>query len=96
MALDLGDKAIIREIAYEVAVPLTEKLSSAVKEGMATQVKIHLLECPVRHELISTKEELDAIKNKAKGGWHTLAFLAALIVSFVSLATALWIAYKTH
>jgi len=44
MPLDEGDKAIIREIAFEVAVILKRELKNARDEA----IKIHALECPAK------------------------------------------------
>ena len=86
MSLDLGDKAIVREIAYEVAVPLTEKMLAVFKDGMKTEVKVHMLECPLRSELTKTREELDAEKNRRKGAWAMATVIATILASLATIA----------
>ena len=89
MALDLGDKAIIREIAYEVAVPLTEKLQAAVKDGMKTEVRMHALECPRAEEIKGLQDELLDAKARIKGAWGTACVIAVVVSAVATVAVEL-------
>lgn len=83
--LNEGDKALIKEIAWEVGGHIEERL----KSGLHAKVEVHLATCPV-------KAKVDAMENKAKGAWRVLAAQVALILAILTLAIAIWQAIKTH
>ncbi len=73
-----GNRAIIRDIAFEVA----DKIAADLKEHFAAAIKLHQADCPV-------KIEVAAIVNQAKGGRVAIAALAAFVAAVVG---ALWTA----
>ena len=87
MALTEGDKAIIRETAFEVGNVVAERLMQSFEDICARR----RAECPV-------KEQVAAMTNQRKGA----KALAGLIVGAVGLvgsllgAIATWIALRTN
>ena len=89
MALDLGDKAIVREIAREVAERIIERVQHVVVESTRTEVKVHMLECPLKMELKTTKEDLAAEQNRRKGAWGVIVLIATIAAALATIAVDL-------
>lgn len=78
--MDAGDKAIIKEIAFEAAKVIGDRL----EERFIEKIKLHQAECPV-------KDEVAKNVNQAKGAWKVIAFVSALVGAAISfVASHLW------
>lgn len=84
MALTEGDRAIMRETAFEVAEVIERRLLAAFEK----QVELHQATCPV-------KMEVQATLNQAKGGGRVAVLIAAIISGVAGLALSIWAAMKS-
>ena len=66
--MDEGQRAIIREIAFQVA----GQIATDLKAHFATQIELHKSGCPV-------KVKVEATLSEAKGAWKTVAVISAVI-----------------
>ena len=82
MPLNEGDKALVREIAFEVA----ETIKTSIQQSVDTQIQLHRLQCPVAAEF---KEE----QNRRKGAMALLERFGAWIVALAGLLIA-WQPWK--
>ena len=79
-----GDRAIIREIAYEAANNIVEKVVRDLKEHYAHEIRLHIAECPV-------KQEVNNRINQVKGVRWALSLVAGLIGAAIgAAANILW------
>lgn len=76
--LDEGDKAIIKEISYEAAEHMVQRVQGSFNARLA----LHQAECP-------TSKGFEAAKNKAYGIWITLGFLASALIYLTSIVMQL-------
>lgn len=74
MSLDDGDKAIVREIAFEVAGVLKEELT----DGFKTQIELHTSRCPA---VEAVKQWPKEAKSFSKG------FIIGLVLGGIALGT---------
>ena len=79
MALDEGDKAIIRNIAFEAAEHTAQKVTTLFE----AKLQLHQAECPFA-------EEFSATKNQAKGGWWTITALVGALTGVAALVLSWW------
>lgn len=84
-----AQQALIEKIAYRVGEVIEKRLSDSFSSGLRAKVELHIATCTV-------KTRLEALENKAKGAWYTMALQAGIIVSLLTLAAAIWLAAKTH
>jgi len=89
MPFDEGDKAVIKQIAYEAADHVAERLQEVIQSGIASKIEIHTLSCPMRSELKETKDELAAAKNKRLGAWGLAVVIATILASAATIAVEL-------
>ena len=79
MALDEGDKAIIRQIAFAAS----EHTCKQVSENFDSRLKLHQAECPVAKKFEETK-------NQAKGAWIIVTAVASFFAAIAALAFGVW------
>ena len=72
--LDEGDRAIIKEISYEAA----EHMVQRVQGSFDVRLNLHKAECP-------TAKGFEAAKNKAYGVWITIGLLASVVIYLISV-----------
>ena len=90
MSFDEGDRAIIKEIAYEAATHIAEKLQASVMSGLHNKVEMHVLECPLRAEIKFVKDEIEIAKSKAQMAWKMVVLEAVVLSALATLAIAVW------
>ncbi len=88
MALDEGDKAIIRQIAFDASEHTFARIEKSMKENTKMLVNLHQAECPVR-------DKVEAGKHLAMGGWRVLAFLGGLAGTVAALALSLYNTFRS-
>ena len=74
MTLSEGDKAIVKETAWEVADAVAER----IKADVTTLVDLHAASCPV-------KDKVEEIVNKGKGAWAVVVVVAGAVGSLVAV-----------
>jgi len=74
MTLSEGDKAIVKETAWEVA----DAVAARIQTDVAALVKLHAASCPV-------KDKVEEIVNKGKGAWAAVIVVAGAVGSLVAL-----------
>jgi len=82
MAMSEGDKALVREIAFEAAGVLKDEVRDEIK----TVVRLHAAEC-------TTKAKVDAMSNQRKGARVMFATIVT-VLSVLSALLAVWL--KAH
>ncbi len=60
--LDEGDKAIVRQIAYEVGGVISAQISEAVKN----KLDVHVLSCPVKASVDANEDRIEVIEQWPK------------------------------
>lgn len=89
MALNEGDKAIIREIAFEAAKEIASEVQAQVREAMDHAVEHHADTCPIARQF-------EAVQNKFMGGWTMITLLCTALMSLASLAVSVWTVLGKH
>ena len=82
MSFDEGDKAIIREIAWEVASHIEERLKASIESGLYRRVEIHALSCPV-------KDDVKSLQDRIQGAWWVVGLIATIVGSIAAIAVEL-------
>lgn len=77
MALDEGDRAIIRTIALEAA----EHVATRAIADMRTQLTLHQAACPVG-------QRFNEVENKAKGGWAVVVAVSGVVSAVAALVVS--------
>ena len=75
MALDEGDKAIIRDIAFDAA----EHTSRRVIGSFETRLQLHRAECPIGKEFMEAQ-------NKMRGAWFVISIVASIVATVATIA----------
>lgn len=79
MALTEGDKAVVREIAFEAA----KTIGDEVKDAIMTGLRLHQAECPV-------KVEVEAKINQAKGARWAFGLVIAVVSAAIGAMATLF------
>jgi hypothetical protein len=74
VAFSEGDKAIIKEVAWEIG----DVVVTRIKEDVSARIKLHIADCPV-------KDKVDALVNKSKGAWAVIIVIAGAVGSVVAI-----------
>lgn len=77
MALNEGDKAVVREIAFEAA----KTIGDEVKDAILTGLRLHQAECPV-------KAEVEAKINQARGARWAFGIVISLVSAVIGAISA--------